>query len=164
MFLRLVTRKLFSRLRNEQRMLVTAESLTGGMLGTSITALPGSSDVYWGGIVAYSNCAKQKLLGVNEALLASFGPVSAEVAESMAAGVLPYCENGVAVAVTGVAGPGGGTETVPVGSVWIAASVSNGDKPPLTVSRLYRFSGTRKRIRQETTRQAFGLALELLDS
>lgn len=163
MFLRLVTRKLFSRLREEQRMLVTAESLTGGMLGTAITALPGSSDVFWGSIVAYSNCAKQKLLGVNEALLASLGPVSAEVAEAMAAGVLPYCENSIAVAVTGLAGPGGGTAAVPVGSVWIAASVSAGDAPPVTVSRLYRFGGSRNRIRQKTTRQAFRLALELLD-
>lgn len=144
-------------------MLVTAESLTGGMLGANITAVPGASDVFWGGIVAYSNYAKQKLLGVNEALLGSLGPVSAEVAEAMAAGVLPYCENSVAIAVTGVAGPGGGTPAVPVGSVWIAASVSEKDKSPRTVSRLYRFSGSRNRIRRETTRQAFRLALELLD-
>lgn len=161
--MRLVARKLFSRLRARNRMLVTAESLTGGMLGAQITALPGSSDIFWGGIIAYSNFAKQKLLGVNEALLASLGPVSAEVAESMAAGVLSYCERSIALAVTGVAGPGGGTDAVPVGSVWIAAAVSNGDKPPVTVSRLYRFTGSRNRIRRETTREAFQLALELLD-
>ena len=144
-------------------MLVTAESLTGGMLGVRITALPGSSDIFWGGIVAYSNFAKQKLLGVNEALLSSLGPVSAEVAEAMAAGVLSYCDRSIALAVTGVAGPGGGTDTLPVGSVWIAAAVSKGDAPPESISRLYHFTGSRNRIRRETTHRAFELALELLD-
>lgn len=163
MVVRLVTRKLFARLRKQHRMLVTAESLTGGMLGSTITSMPGSSDVFWGGIVAYSNYAKHKLLGVNEALLASLGPVSAEVAEAMAAGVLPYCVNSVALAVTGVAGPGGGTATLPVGSVWIAVSVSTEDANTHTVSRFYRFSGSRRQIRRKTTLHAFLLALELLD-
>lgn len=156
-------RKLFNRLKDTGRMLVTAESLTGGLVGSCITSIPGSSSVYWGGIVAYSNSAKQKLLGVNEALLDSLGPVSAPVAEAMAAGVLPYCENALAIAVTGFAGPAGGTATVPVGSVWIAASLSREKKDPLTVSRLYLFSGSRACVRHKTAIEAFRLALELLD-
>lgn len=163
MSLRSASRKLFSRLREENLFLVTAESLTGGMLGSEMTVFPGSSSVFWGGIVAYSNSAKQSLLGVPEGLVDAKGPVSSEVAVAMAVGALSHCKSAISLAVTGLAGPGGGTDELPVGSVWIAAARSKTSGDPDILVRLYHFSGSRKRIRRRTTDKAFALAVELLD-
>ena len=98
---------------------VTAESCTGGLIAACLTEIPGSSDVVERGFVTYSNEAKQELLGVPEALLRERGAVSAEVAEAMAEGALANSPAEVAVSVTGIAGPGGATETKPVGLVYL---------------------------------------------
>ncbi|MGI6247088.1 MAG: CinA family protein [Pseudochelatococcus sp.] len=105
----------------------TAESCTGGLVGGLLTAVPGSSDVVEGGFITYSNKAKHTVLGVPEALLARFGAVSEPVARAMAEGVLAKLPTAdVAVAVTGVAGPGGGSPEKPVGLVHFAAARRDG--------------------------------------
>ena len=107
--------------------LATAESCTGGLLGHVITDVPRSSDHYLGGVVTYSNLLKEELLGVDAALLERTGAVSADVAEAMAAGLLERFEiASLALAVTGIAGPDGGTAEKPVGLVYVAAMARGG--------------------------------------
>ncbi|OYV95756.1 MAG: hypothetical protein B7Z68_06765 [Acidobacteria bacterium 21-70-11] len=131
--------------------LATAESCTGGLIGAAITAVAGSSAAYVGGVVSYSNLLKQRLLGVPEAMLAAHGVVSREVAEAMAAGA---CALGAecAVAVTGIAGPDGGSTEKPVGTVHIAAAT-----PHSARHALHRFPGDRAMVREMTVN--FGLDL-----
>jgi nicotinamide-nucleotide amidase len=107
-------------------MLATAESCTGGMVAAAITDVAGSSDVFDRGFVTYSNAAKTALLGVPAALIAAEGAVSEAVARRMAAGALAASDAGVAVAVTGIAGPGGGTAAKPEGLVWFAVATEAG--------------------------------------
>lgn len=149
--------------------LVTAESLTGGLIGASLTAVPGSSSAYWGGFAVYSLDAKTRLLGVPASLLAAYGAVSRETAEAMARRALSVSGADIAVAVTGVAGPGGGTEENPVGTVWIA--VANGvpdgsdgsaDGPRISANR-YSFSGSRRRVRAKTALSSLRLLAAQLD-
>lgn len=101
--------------------IATAESCTGGLIAAALTEIPGSSDVFERGFVTYSNEAKRKLLGVPGDLIATYGAVSAQVARHMAEGVLAHAPVDLAVSVTGVAGPGGGTAAKPVGLVHFAA-------------------------------------------
>ena len=105
----------------------TAESCTGGLVAARLTSVPGSSDVFLGSVVAYSNVVKAAELGVPEALLDEHGAVSAEVAEAMAHGARERLGVDVAVSVTGIAGPDGGTPEKPVGLVYLHASGPNGD-------------------------------------
>jgi len=142
--------------------MATAESLTGGMLGAAITGISGSSSVYWGGIVSYSVDAKVRVLGVDSSLVENKGVVSRETAEAMASGCLALSGADIAIAVTGIAGPDGGTEAVPVGTVWIA-SARMVDGVPDIRSLVGRFRGNRRKIRKETVAAAFRLALTHLD-
>lgn len=103
-------------------MVATAESCTGGLVAAALTAIPGSSDVVDRGFVTYTNEAKHEMLGVPEATLAAFGAVSAETAGAMARGALGHSRAALAVSVTGIAGPGGATETKPVGLVHFGAA------------------------------------------
>lgn len=105
--------------------IATAESCTGGLVAAAITDVPGSSDVFDRGLVTYSNAAKTAMLGVPEALVAAHGAVSEEVARAMAAGALARSEAAVAVAITGVAGPGA-SEAKPEGMVWFAVATAAG--------------------------------------
>jgi nicotinamide-nucleotide amidase len=112
-------------LRRAGRRLVCAESCTGGLVAKLVTDVPGSSEGFWGGFVAYSNTAKTGILGVSETTLAEKGAVSPETAGEMALGALERSgeKAGIAVAITGIAGPEGGTEEKPVGTVWLAVAV-----------------------------------------
>ncbi|MFT6790976.1 MAG: nicotinamide-nucleotide amidase [Cellvibrionaceae bacterium] len=133
----------------KQWRVTTAESCTGGGIAQAITAIPGSSGWFEQGFVTYSNRAKQQLLGVNKDTLKRSGAVSAPVAEAMATGALRLAQADVAVAVTGIAGPGGGSTEKPVGTVWIAWTT--GKK---TNSQCFFFSGLRHQIREKTVSKA----------
>ncbi|PNG24848.1 CinA family protein [Methylocella silvestris] len=108
--------------RESRLTFASAESCTGGLIGALVTAVPGSSDVYERGFVTYSNAAKVESLGVEAALIERVGAVSAEVATAMAAGVLTHSPADVAVSVTGIAGPGGGSPAKPVGLVFFGCA------------------------------------------
>jgi len=133
--------------------LATAESLTGGLIAATLTAIAGSSDVVDRGFVTYSNAAKQELLGVPAELIRQHGAVSEPVARAMAAGALARSRAGIAVAVTGVAGPGGGTAEKPVGLVWFG--LAQRGQPVASESRV--FAGNRTAIRAATVAQAIAL-------
>lgn len=137
--------------------LAVAESCTGGGLGQRLTRVPGSSDYFVGGVIAYSNSLKASLLGVAEAMLATDGAVSESCATEMAEGVRRVCSSDSGLSVTGIAGPGGETPGKPVGLVFIGFSVRDG-----TVVREYRFSGSRDEIRGDATDAALELAIEQL--
>jgi nicotinamide-nucleotide amidase len=118
---------LLDSLRAQKLKLVTAESCTGGLIAALFTEIAGSSDVVERGLVTYSNEAKHELLGVPEAVLAQHGAVSEPVARAMAQGALDHAHSDVAIAVTGIAGPGGGSAAKPVGLVHIAAARKGGE-------------------------------------
>lgn len=129
------------------RRIATAESCTAGLLAARLTERPGSSDYVAGGVVAYANEAKAELLGVDTALLETHGAVSEPVAEAMADGALARFGADTAVAITGIAGPGGGTEDKPVGTVCFSVKLAGGE----TVTRTLRLPGNRSDIRERST-------------
>jgi PncC family amidohydrolase len=137
-----------------------AESCTGGLLGGAITSIPGSSLYFSGGVVAYGNPAKISLLGVPSDLIAERGAVSREVALAMAEGVLSLFRADLAVAVTGVAGPGGGSRGKPVGTVWVALVAPGG----VRYAHRFRFPGGREAVRRETVRASLRAAVDVLRS
>jgi nicotinamide-nucleotide amidase len=139
-------------------MLATAESCTGGLVAGALTAIPGSSDVVERGFVTYSNDAKMEMLGVPEALLRAFGAVSEPVARAMAEGALARSRAQIAVSITGVAGPGGGTPDKPVGLVHFG--LARKDKPTIAMHRIY--PGDRDAVRRQSVEQALTLVLENL--
>ena len=137
--------------------LVTAESLTGGGIGAALTAVPGASAVYKGGVVSYTDEIKRGVLGVPAAYLTSFGAVSAPVAEAMALGAMELMQADIAIAVTGLAGPAGDDFGNPVGTVFIGyCSKTTG------FSREYHFSGNRESIRNQTIEAALQVIMENL--
>jgi len=127
-------------------MLASAESCTGGLIAAACTSLAGSSDWFDRGVVSYSYESKTELLGVPAALLVQHGAVSAEVVRAMADGMLARSKAQIAVAVTGIAGPGGGTPAKPVGTVWVA--IAQRDRP--AAATLLQLQGDRAAIRQQT--------------
>ena len=132
----------------------TAESCTGGLVAAALTAIAGSSDVVDCGFVTYSNDAKQKMLGVPAAILARHGAVSAQTAAAMAGGALRRSKAHISVAITGIAGPGGGSRSKPVGLVYFAAARRGGRK--LAVVRRYGALG-RTRVRMVSVVQALAM-------
>ncbi len=140
------------------RRIATAESCTAGMISARLTDRPGSSAYVAGGVVAYANDAKSALLGVDPGLIRAHGAVSAEVAEAMAAGALDRFGADTAIATTGIAGPGGGTEEKPVGTVWFCIMLAGGP----TVTRCLRIPGERPDVRERSTAVALHLLRQAL--
>ena len=138
------------------RKVVLAESCTGGLVTAALTAVPGSSEVLDRGFVTYSNAAKQELLGVSDEVIEALGAVSVACVYEMARGALERSDAGVAVAISGIAGPGGGTEQKPVGTVVFARAI-RGDGEPTAEERLFEGED-----RAGVRRQATLCALELL--
>ena len=140
--------------------LAVAESCTGGLLGGAITSTPGSSLYFSGGVLAYADSAKISVLAVPPALIAARGAVSRDVALAMAEGVLSLFPADLAIAVTGVAGPGGGSRGKPAGTVWVAVVTPGG----VRYAHRFRFSGGRESVRRETVRASLGAAIDVLRS
>ncbi|WP_297918994.1 CinA family protein [Metallibacterium sp.] len=137
-------------LRARGQMLITAESCTGGWIAKTLTDLAGSSAWFEAGVVAYSYEAKEALLGVNPRTLERTGAVSQETVMEMVSGALARFGAGVAVAVTGIAGPGGGTPDKPVGTVWIGWKRRGG----YAHAQLFQFAGDREAVRRQTVAEA----------
>lgn len=136
----------------------TAESCTGGGVGSAITSVAGSSAVFLGGVISYSNEVKADVLGVSRDSLASVGAVSSEVAAQMATGARRVIGSDLAVSLTGIAGPGGGSAEKPVGLVWFGLATSKG---VTTQSRI--FPGDRAAIRSAAIAHALGLLLSAVE-
>ncbi len=141
----------------EGRTLATAESCTGGGIGACLTAIPGSSSVYKGGVISYCNELKYRILGVSSELLEEFGAVSAPVAEAMSVGARKLCETDVAVSVTGLAGPSGDEFGNPVGTVFIGYADEN-----RVLSRHFVFSGDREAVRNQAILAALDMVMDNL--
>ena len=146
-------------LKSHGLMLTTAESCTGGGVASALTDIGGSSAWFERGFVTYSNEAKRDMLGVAQETLLCFGAVSEAVVREMVAGALQHSKSGMALAVSGVAGPDGGTADKPVGTVWFAWGIKGGH----CVARLHRLSGSRAEIRLESVRIALHGVLEMLN-
>ncbi len=137
------------------RTICTAESCTGGLIGAELTAVPGSSAVYKGGIVSYWSEIKHTLLGVDSEALAAFGPVSSRVAEQMAKGARKTLDTDIAVSVTGLAGPGGDEFGNPVGTVFLGYADEHG-----AAWEEHHFSGDREAVRRQAVDAALSLILK----
>lgn len=150
---------LLNALRAQELTLTTAESCTGGLISACLTEVAGSSDVFERGFVTYSNAAKMELLGVPEQMIETHGSVSPEVAGAMCEGALAHSPADLAVAVTGIAGPGGGGPDKPVGLVFIAAACRDGSVIHLRCT----FGDVGRRlVRERTVTEAFHLVHSLV--
>lgn len=138
-----------------------AESCTGGLLISTLTDVPGSSRYVAGGIISYSNALKQALLGVSESTLLTYGAVSEPTAHEMALGALRRLNVDLALSVTGIAGPGGGTPEKPVGLVYIGVALRESNAERVVVRR-FQWQGTREQNKHDSVRAALALVLELL--
>lgn len=147
--------QVLDRCRARGMRLATAESCTGGLIAAALTAIAGSSDVFDRGFVTYADAAKIQTLGVPAALIATHGAVSESVARAMAEGALGAATADLAVAVTGIAGPGGGTDTKPVGLVHLAVA----RKDDATLHECHVFRGDRTDVRVATVETALSLLL-----
>ena len=146
--------RLVKRLAELGRTCGTAESCTGGGIGSAITSVAGSSAVFIGGIISYDNSVKQGVLGVSPETLASVGAVSPETAEQMAVGARKLLKVDYAVSVTGIAGPGGGSTEKPVGLVWFGIATPSGVRTEKQI-----FPGNRAKVRAATVEHALSLLL-----
>lgn len=149
--------RLLHRLKERGRTLATAESCTGGGIGHALTAIPGSSAVYLGGVISYTNGVKQRLLGVSGEILERASAVSSETAEAMARGVRSAIGADVGISVTGLAGPDSDGSGKPVGLVYVGACDGK-----TTLVREHVFPGGREAVRDQAIRAALELALELI--
>lgn len=162
-------KRLFQALTTKKLLLVTAESLTGGMIGSEITRFAGSSAVYWGGMVVYSPESKTSLLGITSNIIAQYGVVSNEVVQAMALGALNCCPAHISIAVTGIASPllqlnnDPKANIMPVGTVWIAVGIKNPSGELSVFSKQYLFSGGRRSVRKKTVYTACEQAVCYLD-
>jgi nicotinamide-nucleotide amidase len=143
--------------RARKLMVATAESCTGGLVAACLTEIAGSSDVFERGFVTYTNAAKQDMLGVPADILERHGAVSAETARAMAHGALKHARAQISVAITGIAGPGGGSAEKPVGLVHLAAEAENGR----SLHRERRYGGGRANVRHHSALDALEMLLEL---
>lgn len=144
--------KLVALLKAQNRKCATAESCTGGGVGAAITAVPGASEVYLGGVVSYDNSVKERVLGVGRETLDTAGAVSSGCAAQMAEGVRKLTGADLAVSITGIAGPGGGSEEKPVGLVWFGLADQNGVRTEKAI-----FAGDRAAVRAQATTHALGM-------
>lgn len=145
------------------RRIVTAESCTAGWIAKALTDVPGSSAWVDSGYVTYSNTAKVRDVGVSERTLADFGAVSEETVREMAMGALRASGVEMAIAVSGIAGPEGGTAEKPVGTVWCAVAIAEA-RGPAVASERELFSGDRDQVRRQAVEHALRLALSLLQA
>lgn len=137
--------------------LAVAESCTGGMIGHLITNVPGSSEYFSGGVIAYANEVKVEVLGVSPATLETFGAVSKETVLEMAKGIRALLNADIGISVSGIAGPDGGTKEKPVGTVWIGLGTPNYDQ-----AKGFLFSGDRESIKQQAALSAMEIAIRHL--
>jgi nicotinamide-nucleotide amidase len=144
-------------LKEKKLKVATAESCTGGLIGHTLTNVPGSSDYFDRGIISYSNRSKMELLGVKEETLEKYGAVSSQTAEEMAMGVREKSKVDIGIATTGIAGPGGGTKEKPVGLVYIAIST-----PKRTQVKKFNFKGDRWQNKEQTCDEALKMLLKYL--
>ncbi len=145
-------------LSNRGKTLAAAESCTGGLVSHRITNIPGSSDYFVGGVVAYSNATKIAQLGVQAATLERYGAVSEETVVEMARGVRLALRADIGISVSGIAGPGGGSPNKPVGLTWIGLDTAN-----QSLSRRNIWAGTRVEVKEQTAEAALHLLLEFLE-
>ena len=150
--------QLSTELLRKQQKVCTAESCTGGLIAKTFTDLAGSSDWFDRGFVTYSNAAKSEMLGVPPSVIEDYGAVSEVVANAMASGALRHSDADFAVAVTGVAGPGGGSAEKPVGTVWITAASAE-----QLVSKRHQFDGNRQAVREATLQAALTALIDLVE-
>lgn len=149
--------------RSSGATICVAESCTGGLLATLITEVPGASRVFPGGVVAYSNQVKVDLLGVDETLLDGHGAVSPEVAQAMAHGSLCVFTSDVSLSITGIAGPSGGSQDRPVGSVWFGVAIRTKDSID-SYTDFRHFDGNRESVRKDAALHGLRLLLEAIKS
>ncbi|MBO7486631.1 MAG: CinA family protein [Spirochaetaceae bacterium] len=149
--------RLLNLLRGKHLTLSSAESCTGGMISSFITSIAGSSDVYSGGIVSYTNLVKNRMLGVAESTLQQYGAVSEQCAGEMAAGAAKQIQTEVAFSVTGIAGPTGGTKLKPVGTVCFGFYIEG-----KIVTETCLFAGDRSNVRRQSALHVIARLLELL--
>ena len=146
--------KLVRALTEKRMTCATAESCTGGGVGYTITGVSGASAVFWGGVISYDNSVKRDVLGVPEEVLATKGAVSSECAAAMADGARWLLKTDIAVSLTGIAGPGGGSAEKPVGLVWFGLASKDG-----TITEKKVFPGDRESVRSAAIEHALGLLL-----
>jgi len=152
-----LVRRVAKIMKKKRLTISVCESCTAGMLAAALTDIPGSSAYFLGGVIAYSDDVKHRIVGVSRQTLMKFGAVSIETAREMALGVRRMTHSDIAIAITGIAGPGGGSRGKPVGTVCIA--ISEGKRATV---RRFRFKGTRQAIRRRAGRQELAMLREEL--